>query len=46
MHRKEYPAATGGGWLLLYVRAAGVAAGDGDGDAIEAASSMEDGRGR
>jgi len=40
---EEYPAATGGGCLLLYVRGAGVAAGDGDGDVVEAASSMEEG---
>ena len=43
MSGEEYHAATGGGCLLLYVRGAGVAAGDGDGDVIEAASSMEDG---
>ena len=43
MSGEEYPAATGAGYLLLYVRWAGVAAGDGDGDVVEAASSMEEG---
>ena len=43
MSGEEYPAATGGGYLLLYVRGAGVAAGDGDGDVFEAASSMKEG---
>ena len=42
MSVEEYPAATGGGCLLLYVRGAGVAAGDCDGDVVEAASSMEE----
>ena len=42
MSSEEYPAATGGGCLLLYVRGAGVTAGDNDGDVVEAASSMED----
>ena len=42
MSGEEYPAATGGGCLLPYVRGAGVAAGDGDGDVVEAASSMEE----
>ena len=40
---EEYPAATGGGCLLLYVRRAGVAAGDGDDNVVEEASSMEEG---
>ena len=40
---EEYPAGTGDGCVLLYVRGAGVAAGDGDGDVVEAASSMEEG---
>ena len=43
MSGEEYPAATGGGCLLLYVRGAGVSAGDGDGDVVETASSMEEG---
>ena len=43
MSGEEYPAATGGGCLLLYVRGAGVAAGDGDDDVVEPASSMEEG---
>ena len=43
MSGEECLAATGGGCLLLYVRGAGVAAGDGDGDVVEAASSMEEG---
>ena len=43
MSGEEYPAGTGGGSLLLYVRGAGVAAGDGDGDVVEAASSMKEG---
>ena len=43
MSGEEYPAATGGGCILLYVRGAGVAAGDGDGDVVEAASSIEEG---
>ena len=43
MSGEKYPAATGGGCLLLYVRGAGVAAGDGDGDVVEPASSMEEG---
>ena len=34
---------TGGGCLLLYVRGGGVAAGDGDGDVVDGASSMEEG---
>ena len=34
---------TGGGCVLPYVRGAGVAAGDGDGDVVEAVSSMEEG---
>ena len=42
MSGEEYPAATGGGCILLYVRGADVAAGDGDGDVVEAASSMEE----
>ena len=42
MSGEECLAATGGGCLLLYVRGAGVAAGDSDGDVIEAASSMEE----
>ena len=42
MSGEEYPAATGGGCLLLNVRGAGVAAGDGDGNVVEAASSMEE----
>ena len=43
MSGEEYPAATGGGCVLLYIRGAGVAAGDGDGDVFEAASLMEEG---
>ena len=39
---EEYPAATGGGCVLLYVRGAGVTTGDGDGDVVEAASWMEE----
>ena len=39
----EHPASTGGGGLNLYVRGAGVAAGDGDNDVVEVASSMEEG---
>ena len=35
--------AIGSGCVLLYVRGAGVAASDGDGDVVEAASSMEEG---
>ena len=42
MSAEEYHAATGGGFLLLYVRVADVAAGDGDGDVVEAAPSMEE----
>ena len=42
MSGEEYPTATGGGCLLLYVRGAGVAAGGGDCDAVEAESSMEE----
>ena len=42
MSGEEYPEATGGGCILLYVRGTGVAAGDGDGDVIEVASSMEE----
>ena len=41
MSGEEYPAVTGG--CLLYVRGAGVAAGDGDGDVVEAVSSMKEG---
>ena len=41
MSGEEYPAATGGDCLLLYVRGAGVAAGDGD-DVVEEAPSMEE----
>ena len=43
MSGEEFPAATGGGCLLLHVRGAVVAAGDGDGDVVEAASTMEEG---
>ena len=39
---EECLAATGGGCLLLYVRGAGVTAGDSDGDVVEAASSIEE----